>query len=168
MWWRSIFLKFHFFDAYYDRNLWEKWNFILSINIYIECGLLHNTYSISAELFINFDTKTVFFLCSRCCFNNSRTPGAHVAPWPQVGCSGHWLQIFSFVRIVILRADVSNEVMTLFCVPDIAGRGCKKSILIWLIQLVLHLSLILGIVASFFVRDQDCFHRLNFVIWRIS
>ena len=32
-----------------------------SLYIYIECGLLHNTYSISAELFINFDTKLFSF-----------------------------------------------------------------------------------------------------------
>ena len=66
----------------------EKTHVNFDGHIYIECGLLHITYSISAELFINFNTKTGFFLCSRCCFNNSRTPGAHVAPRPQVGCSG--------------------------------------------------------------------------------
>ena len=125
---------------------------------------LHNTYSISAELFINFDTKTVFFLCSRCCSNNSRTPGAHVAPWPQVGCSGRWLQIFSFVLIVILRADVSNEVMTPFCVPDIAGRGCKNLFLFeWFnVSFTFHISSALLRHSLFGIRTVSISSVLSF------
>ena len=155
----------------YRAFFWGTYLFPRStgLEIYIECGLLHITYSISAELFINFNTKTVFFLCSRCCFNNSRTPGAHVAPWPQVGCSGTLTWDLQFcLWNCYMRADVSNEVVTPFCVLDMASRGCKRLFLFdWFnTSFTFHISS--AFIASFFVQVRDCFHRLDVVIWRIS
>ena len=141
------------------------------MSIYIECGLLHITYSISAELFISFITRTVFFLCSRCCFNNSRTPGAHVAPWPQVGCSGTltWDLQFCLWNCYLL-ADVSNKVVTPFCVLDMASRGCKRLFLFdWFnTSFTFHISSAFCCVilcsGSGLFPSARCCHLRNFLI----
>ena len=87
------------------------------------------------------------------------------------GVPERYLEIFSFcLWNYCLLADVSNEVMTPFCVLDMASRGCKRLFLFDLIQHVLHLSHILGICCvilssgSGLFPSAQCCHLRNFLI----
>ena len=95
--------------------------------VYIECGLLHITYSISVELLINIRYKSVIlFICGLWLIIleplGPTLPPDHGSGVPERCFFDHSVLLIS----VISRADVYNIVMMPLCVLVLASRGYRS------------------------------------------